>query len=94
MGRKRAPTSNSGLARTWNLALIRRKVAAMKCVCGMAMLMVFCVASCGPSKQKIGNQAVEKIEQFRKANGRLPQSLSEVGIAEVESGPVYYCRTA
>jgi hypothetical protein len=30
------------------------------------------------------------IEAFRKANGRLPNSLAEMGIYEDESGPVYY----
>jgi hypothetical protein len=36
------------------------------------------------------NLAIRKVEAFQRNNGRLPNSLQEIGIAEDESGPVYY----
>ncbi len=53
-----------------------------------------CVAGCSPSKQAIANRAIERVEQFRETKGRLPRSLAELGMAEDESGPVYYCKSA
>ncbi len=37
-----------------------------------------------------GNEIASKIEQFRSENRRLPNSLSEIGFAETETGPVHY----
>ncbi len=39
---------------------------------------------------KQGNEVVHKVESFKKTNGRLPNSLSEIGIEEKEEGPIYY----
>jgi hypothetical protein len=33
---------------------------------------------------------ISKVEAFRNAHGRLPNSFTEIGITEDESGPVYY----
>jgi hypothetical protein len=56
------------------------------------LLIVLC--SCGSiskqSKKSEGNEIKNKIELFKKANGRLPSSLSEFGIEEKEEGPIYY----
>lgn len=43
---------------------------------------------------KQGNETVQKIEKFKKKNGRLPNSLSEIGIAEKDETdpPLYYDR--
>lgn len=57
------------------------------------VLLITCAPGCSPSKQQVGNGVIEKIEAHRKANGRWPHSLSELGVAEDESGPVYYCKT-
>ncbi len=47
--------------------------------------------ACGYSdKIEKGNEIAAKIEKFRNEKGKLPESLSEVGIAETESGPIYY----
>ncbi len=61
----------------------------------LALLIVAC--SCGAySRQgrliKEGNEIVGKIESFRKDKGRLPDSLSEIGIKETEEGPIYYAK--
>jgi hypothetical protein len=40
--------------------------------------------------EKEGNEVVAKIERFKKDKGRLPLSLSEIGIEEKEEGPIYY----
>jgi hypothetical protein len=46
--------------------------------------------SCEDSKYKIGVQAINKIEDFRRKNHALPQYLGQIGIEETESGPIYY----
>lgn len=38
---------------------------------------------------KEGNAVIAKIESFKKDNGRLPESLAEVGIVVTEGGPFY-----
>lgn len=57
----------------------------------LATIICFAVSGC-VSAEKIakGNKAAAKIEKFRSEKKRLPDSLSEVGIAETESGPIYY----
>jgi hypothetical protein len=37
-----------------------------------------------------GDEIICKIEAFNKENGRLPDSLSEIGIEEKLEGPIYY----
>jgi hypothetical protein len=60
----------------------------------MPMLMlVIGAAGCGPSRRDSGNAIVSKIETFRRETGRLPNSLSEIGVEERESGPDY-CKTS
>lgn len=56
-----------------------------------AAIICLAISACG-SAEKIakGNKAVAKIEKFRSEKGRLPDSLSEIGIVETESGPIYY----
>ena len=57
------------------------------------LLAVFFVSSLACSyseKLAKGNEVVAKVESFRKDKGRLPNSLSEIGIEETESGPIYY----
>jgi hypothetical protein len=58
-----------------------------------ALMLVTGATGCGPSKRDSGNAIVSKIEGFRRGNGRLPNSLSEIGLAEDESGPYYYCKS-
>ena len=58
-----------------------------------ALVLVICLAGCGPSKRDLGNAIVSKIEEFRRIHGRLPNSLSEVAVEESESGPYYFCKS-
>ena len=37
-----------------------------------------------------GNELVKKIETYKKENGRLPNSMSDVGIDEKEDSPLHY----
>ncbi len=39
-----------------------------------------------------GNKLIEKIELFKKENGKLPESLTELRIKEKEEGPLYYSK--
>jgi hypothetical protein len=57
-----------------------------------AMVLVLGSGGCGPSKRDSGNTVVSKVEEYRRAKGRLPNSLSEVGIEEDEGCPCY-CKT-
>jgi hypothetical protein len=59
----------------------------------LILLSLVCCIACGPTKQKLGAEAVSKIEDFKRVHGRIPNSLLEVGVREDESGP-YYCRTS
>ncbi len=61
----------------------------------MQVTLVIASCSCGTASResrliKQGNEIVSKIESFRKDKGRLPDSLSAVGIEEKEEGPIYY----
>jgi hypothetical protein len=52
-------------------------------------------ASCSSSIRethliKNGNELIGKIEEFRKNKGRIPDSLSEIGVEPKEEGPIYY----
>jgi CRISPR/Cas system-associated protein Csx1 len=53
------------------------------------LLLVPVCLSCN-AKLKIGNEIVNKIENFKKETGKLPENLTEIGIKETEEGPVYY----
>lgn len=47
--------------------------------------------ACGNGEKiKKGNEIAAKVEKFRNEKGRLPNSLSEIGVVETESGPIYY----
>lgn len=37
-----------------------------------------------------GRVVVTQVENFRKEKGRLPDSLTELGLAETEAGPLFY----
>ncbi len=39
---------------------------------------------------KDGNKIIAQIENYRVQKGYLPESLNEIGIEELESGPHYY----
>lgn len=57
------------------------------------LIAAFCCSIlCCSSSNKIakGREVEAKIEEFRNRNGKLPNSLSEVGITETESGPIHY----
>jgi hypothetical protein len=41
-------------------------------------------------KMAQGNRIVVKVEKFKSDKGRLPNNLTEIGIIEDESGPIYY----
>lgn len=57
------------------------------------LLMLLCLGSCESREQRLmdeGDLLVERIEIFNKENGRLPESLTEMGIEEKMEGPLYY----
>ncbi|HXH69664.1 MAG TPA: hypothetical protein VNI60_04870, partial [Pyrinomonadaceae bacterium] len=44
----------------------------------------------GKDKMKMGDEIVNKIENFKKDKGKLPEKLSEIGIEEKEDSPIHY----
>jgi hypothetical protein len=62
-----------------------------------AQVIIFLVTnlSCGSNEKELrlmkeGNIIIGKIEQFKKEHGRLPDSLSDLGVDEKEEGPLHY----
>ena len=50
----------------------------------------YCNSSRKPRLIREGNEIAAKIESFRQANRRLPDSLREIGVGENEAGPIYF----
>lgn len=44
-----------------------------------------------PKQNKSADEAVATIERFRRAHGRLPNSLSEAGLPDSRNGDIFYC---
>jgi hypothetical protein len=57
-------------------------------------LLLFCFfTSCNDRERRLikkGNDLVNKVELYKKNKGKLPASLSDLGIKETEEGPLYY----
>ena len=45
----------------------------------LTLMLAVVVVGCNSSKRKSGDNVVAKVEQFRKANGRLPNALPDIG---------------
>ena len=64
------------------------------CIFVIAAILLTTLSTCaGSRKQQLehaGNRLVAEVETFRKNNGRLPTSLSEIGHKDTEKGPLYY----
>lgn len=61
----------------------------------VVLFLLSFVSSCNFRRNaliKQGNDVVAKVEQFKKEKGRLPDSLTELGITEKMEGPIYYDR--
>ncbi len=57
----------------------------------LATVILFTALACNfDGKIAKGNEVVAKVENFRNEKGRLPNSLTEIGTVETESGPIYY----
>lgn len=57
------------------------------------LLTVFILSFIGQRERKLikeGNKIVEEVEKFKEDNGRVPNSLSEIGYQENMEGPLYY----
>ena len=56
----------------------------------ISMIGFFGFACSSSEKLEQGKEIVAKIEYYKNENGKLPNSLNELGIVETESGPIYY----
>ena len=71
----------------------RPQLSAVLSLLLSAVVLVCGAGGCGPSKRALGNAVIKKVEEYRRAKGRLPSFLSEAGIEEDEGCPCY-CRTS
>jgi hypothetical protein len=63
----------------------------MKSKLFLTIALFLLIFGCGSDERlKRGNEIAAKVEKFRSEKGRLPNSLSEIGVVEIESGPIYY----
>jgi len=46
------------------------------------------------SKARAANKVIAAVNSFQSRNGRLPNSLADVGLEDFELGPVYYRKTS
>jgi hypothetical protein len=56
----------------------------------VAMISILCFACSSNEKLQQGKTVVAKVENYKSKRDKLPNSLSEIGITETESGPIYY----
>jgi hypothetical protein len=59
----------------------------------LLLIALIGIGGCNSAKRHKADIVVSKVERFRKLQGRLPDRLSEVGMAENESCPCY-CKTS
>lgn len=58
----------------------------------IAIIISLFFSSCNQDEKKIseGNRIVEKIENYKKNKGKLPESIEDIGIKETMEGPFFY----
>jgi hypothetical protein len=59
----------------------------------VAMAILLLVTACKikmEDKQAQAEAVLAKIQQFQEQHHRLPQNLTEMGLPETETGPIYY----
>jgi|SRR6516225_9342542 hypothetical protein len=57
------------------------------------LMLVVAAAGCNFFDRRASNEIVARVEQFKKATGRLPNALSDIGVKETENCPCY-CKTS
>jgi hypothetical protein len=57
-------------------------------------MSVSCAASRIAEMKSKGDTVIARIENYRAANDKLPNSLTDLGIEEKESGPIYYQKSS
>lgn len=65
-------------------------VIAVACVLAVSTWLSHCLLT--PSDESQIRRTIHLVETFRSVQGRLPVSLSDVGMVESENGPIYYQR--
>lgn len=69
--------------------MMRKSIYIIACLFALTLFFSSCRLF-HRDKFNLGDEAIAKIENFKKDNGRLPESLAEIGIRETEGGPVFY----
>ena len=74
--------------------MVKKEQSMKFAFCSLIVVSALFQGSCGSalyrSKRAEGEKIIEKITVFESKEGRLPKSLSEIGLRESEEGPVYY----
>ena len=56
----------------------------------LSFLIGFYSCSFKSKKEKFAKELLEKVENFRKVNNRIPENVRELGLSEEMDSPVFY----
>ena len=56
----------------------------------ISLPFVSCAGYSESQRKAEANKIIVKLDDFKNRTNRLPESLSEIGIVEDETGPIYY----
>jgi hypothetical protein len=65
-------------------------VSVVACVLAVSAWLSHCLLT--PSDESQIRRTIHLVDTFRSVQGRLPVSLSDVGMVDSENGPIYYQR--
>ena len=60
------------------------------------LIGVFLIFSCDASsdKEEYAEMIIEKVDQFKRENDRLPNDVREIGLTEIKDSPAFYEKTS
>jgi hypothetical protein len=73
---------------------MKRSITSVPMMAFWVMTLELSQLACSPSKRDLASAIVPKVEEFRQKHGRLPNDLSEMGIAEEDESCPCYCKTS
>ena len=70
---------------------IKRAFVAVSVIAILAIVVFYFLGNKRSQVLKAeGNRLIGLVEEYRDSNGRLPENLGEIGVAESLEGPLYY----
>ncbi len=58
------------------------------------LLITLVACDIASERQKYGDNIIERVENFRSLNGRLPKYVSEIGLYDKEDSQAFYKQTS